>query len=106
MSMATAHCYDLNGNGLLTVEEQTVFFQMAEHTLFLTSQIHSQYDRMDAGLAQDPAKTAELHAAWDAANAALDKFRKSITSPKMRAAVSSSAFANQRTSSISDEILG
>ncbi|MCH9695237.1 MAG: hypothetical protein K0U72_12075 [Gammaproteobacteria bacterium] len=105
MSTATAHCYDLNSNGLLTIEEQTVFFQLAEHTLFLTSQIHAQYDRMDVGLSANPGKTAELHAVWDTANTNLEDFKRNITSPKMRSAVSATAFANQRTNSISNELL-
>ena len=107
MSTAASTCYDLNGNGELTTPEQTVFYQYAEHTILLLGQIHADYDAIADGLADPnnaPAKT-ELNQVWDLSNSDLREFAKSTTSPKMRAAVSSTAFAIDRTGSILQSIV-
>lgn len=104
MSTAAAKCYDLNGNGELTNEEQTVFYQFAEHIILLLSLMHSRYDPISAGLAGNTSAKDELLQVWATTNADLEDFARSTTSPKMRTAVASVAFAIDRTSSIIDAL--
>lgn len=106
ISSAASTCYDLNGNGNLTNEEQTIFYQFAENIVFLLTQIHARYDAIAAGLADDANAKNELDEIWRDANTALEDFSKSITSPKLREAASKTAFAIDRTSSIIDLIPG
>lgn len=106
MSRATAHCYDLNGDGRLTLEEQSTFFQLANTTLGQTSQIHSSYDRVDEHLANNQVERERLSGVWETANTHLEAFKRSVTSPKYRAAVSSVSFANLTTSAILSMIPG
>lgn len=100
MSTATSACYDLNGDGRLINEEQTVFYQYADSMLLLLNEIHGEYDEISAGLANDPAASAELNEVWSAAITTLEDLCRTTTSPKLRAAVAKTAFAIDRTSTI------
>jgi hypothetical protein len=97
---AASRCYDLNGDGDLTTEEQTIFYQFAENIVFLLVDVHAEYDEFAASLAQNPDGKAEMDRIWAAANDALDDVSKSITSPKLREAAAKTAFAIDRTSTL------
>lgn len=105
MSTAASACYNLNGDGRLSNEEQTLFYQFAESIILLLNEIHGMYDEMSDGLANNPAAGAELTGVWSASNTALEDLSRSITSPKIRAAVAKTAFAIDRTSTIVRSIL-
>lgn len=93
-------CYDLNRNGELPNAEQVVFYQYAEHSSLMLTQMHIDYDEISDGLAQKPDEKNELYTIWAQANADLLDFSRALTSPKMRAAVASMAYALDRTASI------
>jgi hypothetical protein len=97
---AASRCYDLNDNGNLTVEEQTLFYQFAENIVIELIDIHAEYDEIAAALAQNPADKAEMDKVWAEANDALDDVGKSITSPKLREAAAKTASAIDRTSTV------
>ena len=92
-------CYDLNSNGNLTTQEQTVFYQYAEQTIFQLNQMHTIYDKLASLFEGDQEKLSDLVKAWDAAIVALGALIKSVTSPKLRAAVSATASAIDISSS-------
>lgn len=104
-STAAATCYDLNGNGELPLEEQIVFYQFAEHILVILTQIHGNYDVISVGLANSATAKDEMILVWQMANVGLIEFSRSMTAPKMRAAVSSVAYAIDRSSSTMHKIL-
>jgi hypothetical protein len=97
---AASRCYDLNGNGNLTTEEQTIFYQFAENIVIELIDIHAEYDEIAAALEQNPADAAEMDKVWAEANGALEAVGKSITSPKLREAAAKTAFAIDRTSTV------
>lgn len=100
MNNAANICYDLNRNGELPTEEQVVFYLYAEHASLLLTQIHIDYDEISDGLANNANHKNELDSIWAKANANLLDFSRALTSPKMRAAVASMAYALDRTASI------
>jgi len=100
MSTAASACYDLNGDGRLINEEQSVFYQYADSILMLLNEMHDGYDEISDGLANDPAANSELDEVWRAASTALEDLCRTITSPKLRMAVAKTAFAIDRTSTI------
>jgi hypothetical protein len=97
---AVSRCYDLNGDGNLTTEEQTIFYQFAENIVFLLVDVHAEYDEIAATLASSADSKAEVDRVWTEANDALDDVGKSVTSPKLREAAAKTAFAIDRTSTL------
>ena len=103
MSTAVSTCHDLNGDGRLDPEEQTVFYQFAEHIILLLAKMHADYDDLSREMTDSEAEA--LLNSWAACNSALDDFKRSPTSPKMRVAVAKTAYAIDFTSSTVHNIL-
>lgn len=97
---AASRCYDLNGNGNLTVEEQSIFYQFAENIVIELLDIHAEYDEIAIAVAQNPADKGEMDTVWAEANDALEAVSKAVTSPKLREAAAKTAFAIDRTSTV------
>jgi hypothetical protein len=98
MSTAASFCYDLNGNGQLTREEQTVFYQFAEHVVLQLAEMNANYDVLSSTLTDEAA--GNLIDVWVKANEDLEAFSRTFTNPKMRSAVSSTAYAIDCTSTV------
>ena len=96
VSKAASSCYDLNGNGALSSQEQTVFYQYAERIVMTLAQLHPRYDEIDKVI-NDEAAT-ELTDVWTEAKNELAALMRSVTSPKLRSAVSAVAFAIETNS--------
>ena len=100
ISSAASTCYDLNGNGNLTSNEQNIFYKFAEDIIFRLTQIHPSYDAIVAGLANDPTSKVELDQLWLDANTALNACSANATNQTLSGAESATSHAIGRTTSI------
>lgn len=105
ITTAARTCFNLNTHEELNEKEQTIFYQYAEKIIMIMTHVLDHYDVISAALDNATVELTELSDIWSDTNSSLTELSRSITSPKLRAAVASAAFSIDRTLSLHQNLL-
>jgi hypothetical protein len=98
IAVAANYCFDLNADGRLSLEDQTVFYQFGQHIVLLQNQMLTDYDRLKACFEEDQTRPKKLRSLWNDANSALKEAKKKPIVSKKYAAHTKTASAIDVTS--------